>query len=235
MKLVKPIVDWDAPYSVVGEARMWVGFLTAIAANGFTAMKKALVSGQYRCAGCCFYGGASLSASHASLLQWLGEQTPSARSVIFLDVHTGLGPRGVDTLSSHQTKGPDQQADVMLEAIFGNASNGDVADRDFILDIAGSSGNLNGPAASQTPASRGARAPSRRASAGGTRPYHPTSPRTIRRRGRSAWRPGRSSRPRLAWSSPSPPPSSPSPSASFLSSFKMRIRSLVSPISSRRA
>ena len=65
VKLVKPIVDWDAPYSVVGEARMWVGFLTAIAANGFTAMKKALVSGQYRCARCCFYGGASLSASHA--------------------------------------------------------------------------------------------------------------------------------------------------------------------------
>jgi len=155
VKLVKPIVDWDAPYSVVGEARMWVGFLTAIAANGFTAMKKALVSGQYRCAGCCFYGGASLSASHASLLQWLGEQTPSARSVIFLDVHTGLGPRGVDTLSSHQTKGPDQQADAMLEAIFGNASNGDVADRDFILDIAGSSGNLNGPAAKPTALSDG--------------------------------------------------------------------------------
>ena len=50
----------------------------------------------------------------------------------------------------------------MLEAIFGTASNGDVADRDFILDIAGSSGNLNGLAAKLTALSDGSYGDARR-------------------------------------------------------------------------
>eukprot|EP00019_Armaparvus_languidus_P007583 CAMPEP_0168603906 /NCGR_PEP_ID=MMETSP0420-20121227/14992_1 /TAXON_ID=498008 /ORGANISM="Pessonella sp." /LENGTH=144 /DNA_ID=CAMNT_0008642945 /DNA_START=300 /DNA_END=730 /DNA_ORIENTATION=+ len=47
-----------------------------------------------------FYGGKELSKSHSLLSQWLIESglTKSVEELILLDVHSGLGPPGQDTL-----------------------------------------------------------------------------------------------------------------------------------------
>ena len=65
---------------------------------GFVGLKRCLVAGQYHARDGLYYGGAELEASHAVLIAKLRAEYALHRSVIFLDVHSGLGPPGVDTL-----------------------------------------------------------------------------------------------------------------------------------------
>jgi hypothetical protein len=86
-----PWCDWSTPYSLGAELRLWRDALTAMVTKGYVPVKKALVSGQYQCAECLWYGGRKLAASHVSFLAFLREHVPRAAALILVDVHTGLG------------------------------------------------------------------------------------------------------------------------------------------------
>ena len=70
----------------------------AVVQYGMTRVKRALVTGQYYNSKGIWYGGTRLEESHALLLAHLRAEFPRHDPVIKIDVHTGLGPTGVDTL-----------------------------------------------------------------------------------------------------------------------------------------
>lgn len=92
----------------------WTYFLRAawaVARHGFVAMKRAIVSGQYHRPGGISFGGRELQPSHRLLRDFLidgGFATPGVGPITWIDVHTGLGPPGVDTLLAHGTR-PDEE------------------------------------------------------------------------------------------------------------------------------
>ena len=76
-------------------ARMLYGLF----AVGTVPLKRAIVAGQYHRPHGLFYGGGpKMAASHALLLPLLRKVATPASAAIIIDVHTGLGPQGVDTL-----------------------------------------------------------------------------------------------------------------------------------------
>lgn len=66
--------------------------------EGFTALKQVLVTGQYHNPKGLWYGGSKLQASHVQLLELLRRRFTTHSHCFLVDVHTGLGPSGVDTL-----------------------------------------------------------------------------------------------------------------------------------------
>ena len=84
------------------DAYIYVWFRAAygIAANGYVTLKRAMVAGQYHNPRGIFYGGEQLQASHRLLRDFLVQNgfTKTRGKVTWVDVHTGLGPSGVDTL-----------------------------------------------------------------------------------------------------------------------------------------
>ena len=70
---------------------------------GVPFLKRALVSGNYYKRKGLGYGGHQLTKSAASLSAFLNSNGAfkTTKELILLDVHTGLGPSGVDTLSVH--------------------------------------------------------------------------------------------------------------------------------------
>lgn len=69
-------------------------------------LKKALVSGNYFQARGLSYGGTALSKSAKNLISLVRDQLKIheiASKVVLIDVHTGLGPSGVDTLAAMHT------------------------------------------------------------------------------------------------------------------------------------
>ena len=66
--------------------------------RGRRAVQQAIARGQYRFAHGLFYGGTALEPGPRQFVAWLAEHLAAARTVAALDVHTGLGPRGEDTL-----------------------------------------------------------------------------------------------------------------------------------------
>lgn len=84
---------------------------------GLKALKKALVSGNYYKQKGVGFGGFEQTQSVKNLLNLLVNeiQLPSlAKEFILLDVHTGLGPEGVDTLMFHGSEEWSKQ----MESIF---------------------------------------------------------------------------------------------------------------------
>ena len=72
----------------------------SIAENGFDALKRALVAAQYVKPEGIFYGGTEIQPSYVILKKYLESKKlhETTAKVTILDVHTGLGPKGVDTL-----------------------------------------------------------------------------------------------------------------------------------------
>lgn len=71
-----------------------------------TPIKKAMVAATYTNSKGIFYGGTSLEKSHEVLRDFLKRFKPSKLRMI--DVHTGLGPSGIDTLILPDTKSSDK-------------------------------------------------------------------------------------------------------------------------------
>ncbi|OWZ22171.1 hypothetical protein PHMEG_0003167 [Phytophthora megakarya] len=78
----------------------WVKGIMHLATKGFDAIKQATISGNYRFPKTLFFGGTELEPSLMLLQQFLQEQVDfnAATKFAMIDVHTGLGPAGVDTL-----------------------------------------------------------------------------------------------------------------------------------------
>ena len=82
----------------------------------FTSIKRAAVSGQYHNPNGIWYGGDELQPSWVALLKFLQDECPAHDPVLFIDVHTGLGPPGVDTMLM---KG-DATARQLCRSVFGD-------------------------------------------------------------------------------------------------------------------
>lgn len=78
----------------------WLQMAASVARHGLAAMKTALVAATYRQSKGVFYGGCELQASHAALRDFIVHRfgEVKAEDVTWIDVHTGLGPCGVDVL-----------------------------------------------------------------------------------------------------------------------------------------
>jgi hypothetical protein len=88
------VPQWHDRFVVLAKAA------AALSANGFAALKRAVVTGQYHKPDGVYYGGGG-PAKEASLrvLQAFVKKTfPSPSRVVSIDVHTGLGPAGMDSL-----------------------------------------------------------------------------------------------------------------------------------------
>ncbi|MGE5525330.1 MAG: DUF2817 domain-containing protein [Rhodospirillaceae bacterium] len=66
--------------------------------HGYRAVKQAVAQGQYDFPQGLFFGGAGLEEGPRRYIEWLTQRLQHARRVLALDVHTGLGPWGEDTL-----------------------------------------------------------------------------------------------------------------------------------------
>jgi hypothetical protein len=65
---------------------------------GFHRVKQAIAEGQYEYPKGLFYGGRELQAGPRALGEWIKAHLREAQYVFTLDLHTGLGRRGTDTL-----------------------------------------------------------------------------------------------------------------------------------------
>jgi hypothetical protein len=97
----------------------WFEFFKSIYAilrYGILFIKRAIVAGNYYMPTGLGYGGTKLSTSAKSLIDLVTklEIPKRAKNVVLIDVHTGLGPSGVDTLLGDLSS--DSRA--LLEKIF---------------------------------------------------------------------------------------------------------------------
>ncbi|KAK1948145.1 hypothetical protein P3T76_000435 [Phytophthora citrophthora] len=78
----------------------WVKGIAHLITKGFDAVKKATIGGNYRFPTTLFYGGTELEPSLALLQEFLQKHVKfdDLTKFAMVDVHTGLGPAGVDTL-----------------------------------------------------------------------------------------------------------------------------------------
>ena len=97
---------------------------------GSVNVKRAVVAGQYHRPDGLYYGGQKLAVSHELLLPKLREVASPASAAILLDVHTGLGPAGVDTLVPQFKVGTaEQRANAAaIHTIFGRDESGGEVD-----------------------------------------------------------------------------------------------------------
>ncbi len=65
-----------------------------IATHGMKALQAAVSSGQYEFPDGLFFGGHAPTWSHQVLRQVLREHTAAAKHIAWVDLHTGLGPKG---------------------------------------------------------------------------------------------------------------------------------------------
>ncbi|KAH9182475.1 hypothetical protein AeNC1_015547 [Aphanomyces euteiches] len=100
--ILNPVVPDDISF--------WTGLGYHIATKGYVNGKRAVVAGTYHDPKGLFYGGHELEPSHRLLHEFFRTRfdLASLSHVAFIDVHTGLGPSGVDTLDvlSNPALGP---------------------------------------------------------------------------------------------------------------------------------
>lgn len=72
--------------------------LGKILRHGYTTLKQAITEGQYAFEKGLFFGGRKLEQGPRLYTQWLENNLTNAVDVFTVDVHTGLGKPGVDTL-----------------------------------------------------------------------------------------------------------------------------------------
>eukprot|EP00656_Telonema_subtile_P038879 TRINITY_DN44042_c0_g1_i1.p2 TRINITY_DN44042_c0_g1~~TRINITY_DN44042_c0_g1_i1.p2 ORF type:complete len:380 (-),score=57.44 TRINITY_DN44042_c0_g1_i1:4-1143(-) len=101
-----------------------------LALNGFNALKKALVTGQYHDAVGVYYGGAEEQPSITLLSKVLPTILTTTADVIVVDVHSGLGPQGVDTfMATTQEEGDEAKlvwpnATIEIDGVGDGATSG---------------------------------------------------------------------------------------------------------------
>lgn len=66
--------------------------------HGVQAVRQAIAHGQHRYPRGLFYGGAELQPGPRLFIDWLQKRLGGAEALFAIDMHTGLGPHGKDTL-----------------------------------------------------------------------------------------------------------------------------------------
>ena len=105
-------LDWDGPARREAEAAIE----TYIAERGLRAFQSALTGGQYSRPDGMFYGGQAPAWSNIIWRTLLREHCSTAESVAAIDIHTGLGPRGVGEALSVTT----EAAYLRAKSVFGD-------------------------------------------------------------------------------------------------------------------
>ena len=82
------------------QVRAWFISVFYIARYGFVTMKRAIVAAQYQKPSGIYFGGRALQTSHRVLRDFIRERALGEGEGVLtlIDVHTGLGPSGMDTL-----------------------------------------------------------------------------------------------------------------------------------------
>lgn len=88
-----------------------------VARYGMPMLRQAIAGGQYNFPQGLFFGGSRLQQGPARTLGWLGTHLAGAEHVVAIDVHSGLGRYGEDTLLIEASPGTPLYD--RLEAIFG--------------------------------------------------------------------------------------------------------------------
>ena len=84
---------------ILDDLKFAARMLYATSFIGFLTVRRAVAAGQYHNPNGLFYGGGpTMARSHALLLPLLRRIAAPASAAIIIDVHTGLGPQGVDTI-----------------------------------------------------------------------------------------------------------------------------------------
>jgi Protein of unknown function (DUF2817) len=112
------------------QSHAWIDFfhlrlLASILWNGWSSIKEAVASGQYDFPEGLFYGGTEIEEGPGKLLEWFEvkfSQHPFREElrIGIIDVHTGLGPKGYDTILA---------IDDNLKPFFGDRIGGDIQDK----------------------------------------------------------------------------------------------------------
>lgn len=106
---------------------MWYEIVKAVVRYGIPKLKRALVTGQYHAPHGISYGGNQLEPSWEKLVAFLQETIPSLlpdgnngkdTKATWIDVHTGLGEYGVDTIMHLD----DGLSPLLLQDVFGGSS-----------------------------------------------------------------------------------------------------------------
>jgi hypothetical protein len=129
--------NWRQPYQpIIDDLRYIMYAIYGIGVLGLTNVKRAVVSGQYHEPTGLFYGGGEqgmMAKSHQLLIPLLQQVTLQSSVGIIIDVHTGLGPSGVDTLIPEFGTNDDNNSSSSsrdqweaLHAIFGSKDDDNV-------------------------------------------------------------------------------------------------------------
>ncbi len=78
--------------------RFFLRALWYVFRNGFSATKQAFAEGQYSRPECLQYGGSTLEKGPEFIIGWLEKNLTSVERCLWIDLHTGLGKAGEDTL-----------------------------------------------------------------------------------------------------------------------------------------
>ncbi len=100
-KTLHPLLNKEKPPSFDFFLIRTVG---QILRRGYNTLKQAVVGGQYAFPLGLFFGGAGLEQGPHSYGKWLGENLTHAQRIVAIDVHTGLGKTGEDTLLVEASK-----------------------------------------------------------------------------------------------------------------------------------
>lgn len=84
---------------------IWIRAAWAIYRHGLPALKRAMVTGQYHYNKGIFYGGQELQPSLVMLYNFLETRLVQNQTLTMINVHTGLGPSGQDTLLTLKDSG----------------------------------------------------------------------------------------------------------------------------------
>ena len=81
----------------------WLRAAWLVARHGMSKLKQSIAGGQYEYPRGLFYGGKQLEQGARLYKEWIREHLATAARVVALDVHTGLGKSGEDTLLVEET------------------------------------------------------------------------------------------------------------------------------------
>jgi len=95
------------PTAVFAYVSVWASIVWNVAIHGITTLKRALVAAQYHDPRGIFFGGRELQRSHVLLWEFL-QRFENSSTISWIDVHTGLGKSGIDTLLVQRQEEADQ-------------------------------------------------------------------------------------------------------------------------------
>jgi hypothetical protein len=112
-------MQWNADYANFDEfltpkeepwnwtMNYWTQTAYYLSAYGFPSVKQTVAGGQYRFNKGLFYGGTEVQPGIQNILRFLKDHFSGAEHYVHVDFHTGLGPKGYDTLLVEGTEDDD--------------------------------------------------------------------------------------------------------------------------------